>query len=136
MIRIEAPVSSSSTSEMGNYKYTVDNESASDQNFGNYVNYGIWIHDWKFEERKFAEQKAQEEAQAHAVDKKLVVVDSNCSFVVVGQIGAIDFDMGIVEWIFDCFMKLHIWPSMVWEMGYKFCHGSSWRYRESRQQCH
>ena len=26
----------------------------------------------------------------------------------VGRIGAIDFDVGVVEWIFDCFMELHM----------------------------
>ena len=39
IIGIEASVSSSGAFGMGNDKHTIDNESASDQNFENYVNY-------------------------------------------------------------------------------------------------
>ena len=28
--------------------------------------------------------------------------------MVVGQIGAIDFDVGVDEWIFNCFMELYM----------------------------
>ena len=120
MIGIEAPVSSSGEFRMGNDKHTIDNESASNQKFGNYVN----LQGGKPGKRR-----------------RLMLLIKNWLLLIVIIVLWLLVKLGplILMWVLLNGSSIASWSCIYghpWfrRWGYKFCHGSSWRYKESLQQ--